>query len=95
MIVSAYGDRSWPDTEADDPVDEESRVPGAITSRKMCDEGDYVLALLAAGTYDLVVTGDNGADFGETLGFVSHVVVVGEPTPTIVDADTDDLEDSL
>ncbi len=71
MIVSVYGDRSWADTEADDPVDEESRSPNAITSGKMDEEGDYVLALLVAGTYDLVVTGYNGADFGEILGLIS------------------------
>ncbi len=36
----------------------------------MCDEGGYVLALLASGTYDLVVTGYNGAAFGEILGLI-------------------------
>ena len=36
----------------------------------MDEEGDYVLAFLAAGTYDLVVTGYNRADFGEILGLI-------------------------
>lgn len=95
IVVFAYEDGTWAAAEADDPVGEESRFPNAITSGKMCDEGDYVLALLAAGTYDLVVTGYNGAYFGEILGFISDVVVVSGPPPTIVDIDTDDLEDSL
>jgi len=95
IIVFAYEDGTWAAAEADDPVGEESRFPNAITSGKMCDEGDYVLALLAAGTYDLVVTGYNGADFGEILGFISDVIVVSGPPPTIVNIDTDDLEDSL
>ncbi|MFO7996840.1 MAG: hypothetical protein R6U93_06860, partial [Dehalococcoidia bacterium] len=73
----------------------ESRFPNAITSGKMDDEGNYVLAFLAAGTYDLVVAGYDGADFGEVLGFVSDVAVVSGPIPTIVDIDTDDLEESL
>jgi len=95
IIVFAYEDGTWAAAEADDPVGEESRFPSAITSGKMCEEGCYVLALLAAGTYDLVVTGYNGAAFGEILGFMSDVVVVSGPTPTIVDIDTDDLENSL
>jgi len=95
IIVLAYEDGTWAPAEADDPNGEESRFPNAITSGKMDDEGDYVLAFLAAGTYDLVVVGYNGADFGEVLGFVADVEVVSGPPPTIVDIDTDDLEDSL
>jgi hypothetical protein len=37
-------------------------------------EGNYVLALLAAGTCDLVVAGYDGADFGEVLGFISNLI---------------------
>jgi hypothetical protein len=57
----------------------------------MCDDGHYTIPLLAAGTYDLVVAGYNGANFGEVLGFVSDVVVESNHT-THQDIDTDALE---
>jgi len=49
---------------------------------------------LAAGTYDLVVAGYNGADFGEVLGFISDVEVESKQN-TSQDIDTDALEPSL
>ncbi len=95
IVVFAYEDGDWTAAEANDPVGEESRFPNAVTSGKMDDEGDYVLAFLAAGTYDLVVAGYNGADFGVVLGFVAGVEVESGPVPTTVDIDTDDLADNL
>lgn len=52
------------------------------------------MALLAAGIYDLVVAGYNGADFGEVLGFISDVEVESTQN-TIQNIDTDALEASL
>lgn len=75
IIVFAYEDGTWTDTEDDEPVYPASRFPNAVNSGKMCDDGHYTIPLLAAGTYDLTVAGCNGADFGEVLGFVSDVVV--------------------
>ena len=95
IIVFAYEDETWVASEAAEPAEGESRFPNAVTSGKMDDEGDYVLAFLAAGTYDLVVAGYNGANFGEVLGFISDVEVVGGPIPTVQDIDTGDLEESL
>ena len=94
IIVFAYEDGTWADTEDDDPVGEESRFPNAVNSGKMCDDGHYRIPLLAAGTYDLVVAGYNGADFGEVLGFVSDVEVESDQN-TSQDIDTDALEASL
>jgi len=88
IIVFAYEDGTWAETEDDDPAGLESRFPNAITSGKMDDEGDYVLAFLAAGIYDLVVAGYDGSAFGEVLGFISDVQVESGPTPTIVDINT-------
>ena len=93
IIVFAYGDGTWAETEDDGPVYPESRFPNAITSGKMDEEGGYRLALLAAGTYDLVVAGYNGADFGEVLGFISDVQVQSKKA-TIQNIDTDALEAS-
>jgi len=94
VIVFAYEDGTWTDTEDDEPVYPLSRFPNAVNSGKMCDDGHYTIPLLAAGTYDLAVAGYNGADFGEVLGFISDVVVEGNKT-TKQDIDTGTLELSL
>jgi hypothetical protein len=94
IIVFAYEDGTWADTEDEEPVYPASRFPNAVNSGKMCDDGHYTIPLLAAGTYDLVVAGYDGADFGEVLGFVSDVEVESEQT-TIQNIDTDALEASL
>jgi len=91
VIVFAYADGTWADTEDDEPVYPESRFPNAVNSGKMCDDGHYTIPLLAAGTYDLVIAGYDGADFGEVLGFVSDVVVESNKT-TKQDINTDTLE---
>ena len=94
IIVFAYEDGTWVEREADEPAGQKSRFPNAITSGKMDDEGDYRLALLTAGNYDLAVAGYNGADFEEVLGFISNVEVESKQT-TIQNIDTDALEPSL
>ena len=94
IIVFAYEDGTWTDTEDDEPVYPASRFPNAVNSGKMCDDGRYTIPLLAAGTYDLVVAGYNGADFGEVLGFISDVVVESNKT-TKQDINTDTLEANL
>ena len=94
IIVFAYENGTWSETEDDDPVYPESRFPNAINSGKMDEEGDYKLALLTAGNYDLAVAGYNGADFEEVLGFISNVEVESKQT-TIQNIDTDTLEASL
>lgn len=94
IIVYAYEDGTWSDTEDDEPVGEEPRFPNAVTSGKMDEESNYTLALLTAGTYDLVVAGFNDDVFGEVLGFISDVEVQSEQT-TAQDIDTSSLEASL
>ena len=94
IIVFAYEDGTWAETEDDDPAGLESRFPNAINSGKMGDESDYRVSFLAAGTYDLVVAGYDGADFGKVLGFISDVQVESEQA-TIQNIDTDALEASL
>ncbi len=93
IIVFAYADGTWTDTEDDEPVAPDPRFPNAIHSGKMCDDGHYTIPYLVAGTYDLVVAGYNGASFEKVLGFVSNVEVVSNRT-TIQHIDTDALEAS-
>jgi hypothetical protein len=94
IIVFAYEDGTWAETEDDEPAGLESRFPNAINSGKTDDEGGYRVSFLAAGTYDLVVAGYDGAAFGEVLGFISDVQVESEQTTT-QNIDTDTLEASL
>jgi len=94
IIVFAYEDGTWADTEDDEPVAPESRFPNAVNSGKMCEDGRYTIPLLAAGTYDLVIAGYSGDVFGEVLGFVSDVVVESNKT-TKQDIDTGALESSV
>jgi len=94
IIVFAYADGTWADTEDDEPVYPASRFPNAVNSGKMSEEGDYRAPFLAAGIYDLAVAGYNGADFGEVLGFISNVVVESNKT-TKQDIDIGALEASL
>jgi len=94
IIVFAYADGTWADTEDDDPVYPVSRFPNAVNSGKMCDDGHYTIPWLAAGTYDLAVAGYNSDAFGEVLGFISDVEVESNKA-TKQDIDTDALEVSL
>ena len=75
VIIYVYDAGTWDDSEDDDPEDQEFRFPNAVTSVKMDEEGNYILALLPTGTYDLVVTGFNDHIFGEVLDFISDVEV--------------------
>ena len=94
IIVFAYEDGTWADTEDDEPVYPASRFPNAVNSGKMCDDGHYTIPLLAAGTYDLAVAGYDGDVFGEVLGFISDAVVESSRT-TKQDIDTGALEAGL
>jgi len=94
IIVFAYEDGTWADTEDDEPVYPASRFPNAVNSGKMCDDGHYTIPLLAAGTYDLAVAGYNGDVFGEVLGFISDVQVQSKKA-TIQNIGTGALEVSL
>jgi hypothetical protein len=93
IVVFAYAHGTWTDAEDDNPVGEESRFPNAVNSGKMCNDGRYTIPFLAAGTYDLVIAGYSGADFGEVLGFISDVVVESNQT-THQNIDTNALEAS-
>ncbi|RKX76844.1 MAG: DUF4382 domain-containing protein [Spirochaetes bacterium] len=93
IIIYAYEDGSWADTEDDDPATEESRFPDAVVSGKVNDDDSYALPYLAGGTYDLVVTEYSGSDFVSTLGFVSDVAVESGKT-TSQDIDTANLDSS-
>ena len=90
IVVFAYEDGDWDISEASDPDEGESRFPGAISSAGVGDDGSYVPAYLAYGTYDLVIAGYDGETFGEVLGTASDVVL--DSNHTSLNITTDNLE---
>lgn len=82
IVVFAYKNGTWADAEANDPSGDAPRFPSAVTSGKPDKSGNYTLALLASGIYDLVVAGFNGEVFGQVLGFVPDIAVQSEKTTT-------------
>jgi hypothetical protein len=81
IVVYAYEDGTWAESEADDPADEETpRFPNAVTSSIACDADCYHLAFLAPGLYDLVVTTSVDSEFQEVLGIVEDVEVESRKT---------------
>ena len=81
IVVFAYEDGTYTESEAADPVDETtSRFPNAVTSGIADDSNSYHLAYLAPGTYDLIVTTSVEGIFQEVLGIVEDVEVESEKT---------------
>lgn len=77
VIVYAYEDGTWNDSEVDAFTD-------SISSADATD-GTYVLPWLATGAYELVVTSqDENGTYLETLAHPTSIAVVAEET-TIVD----------
>jgi len=80
VVIYAYEENIYDESEANDPADEEPRFPNAITS-DMVDENDYYhLAFLAPGSYDLIVTATIDGEYTEVLGIVEDVVVESNQT---------------
>ncbi len=92
LVIYAYTDGTWKDTEDDTPAVDETRFPNAVTSCKVyTDEttGDlmYKLSYLAAGVYDLAVAEyDSTGAYVATKGFVPDVKVESK-TKTIENVD--------
>jgi len=91
IAVFAYEDGAWQDSEMDEPAGDENRFPNAVTSCVVDDEGEFILAFLAAGVYDLVVVEMSEGEFEQVLGFVSHVEVESK-TETVLNIDISTLE---
>ncbi len=83
IVVYAYEANTYEETEADDPAEEESRFPNAVSSDIVDEYGEYKLAYLAAGTYDLVVVAKIEGKFSEVLGIVENAVVESQEKTTL------------
>jgi hypothetical protein len=81
LVIYAYENGTYSNTEDDDPASGNSRFPNAVTSALVDSSGHYILAYLAAGTYDLAVVANNpDGSFNSVLGFVPDVVVTSKMT---------------
>lgn len=80
IVIYAYEAGAYTAEEAADPVGEEVRFPGAVSSDMVCELGVYKIAFLAEGNYDLIVTSFKGDEFGEVLGIIENVAVESRKT---------------
>ncbi len=83
VVVYAYEDGAYDESEAAEPAEEATRFPNAVTSALVCDDGNYRLAFLAAWTYDVVVVNMVDGEFSEVLGLVEDVVVESQKTTSL------------
>ena len=92
IIVYAYTQDSYDESEAQEPAEEEVRFPNTVSSDMVDENGEYHLAYLSAGTYDLIVVSIQDGEFAEVLGVVEGIMVESRET-TIVDIDIDDFQE--
>ena len=81
IIIYAYENGMYSESEAADPVNQNFvRFPNAVTSDDVSVDGNYHLAFLAPGVYDLVVTKSTNGEFIEVLGVVEDLTVESKKT---------------
>jgi hypothetical protein len=84
--IYVYEENTYNNTEADEPANESTRFPNAITSDMVDENGFYYLAFLAAGTYELIVVSTIDGEFEEVLGVVAEInVESGKTTEVQID----------
>jgi hypothetical protein len=83
VVIYAYENGTFELSEANDPEIEETRFPNAVTSDMADDNGDYYLAYLAPGLYDLVVAKTIDGEFAGVLGIVENVLVESKVTTSL------------
>lgn len=89
IVVYAYEDGSYTESEALEPALESPRFPNAVSSDMVCDQNSYHIAFLAPGIYDLAVVANVDGEFSQVLGVVEDVVVESKSTTTqSIDVDT-------
>ena len=80
LVVYTYENGTYESAEANEPVEEQTRFPNAVSSDMVDESGDYYLAYLAAGVYNLVVAAITGEGVVEVLGIVNNVQVESKET---------------
>ena len=90
IVVYTYENGTYENAEANDPAEEQTRFPHAVSSDMVDESGDYYLAYLAAGVYDLVITAITDGASIEVLGVIENVPVESKET-TRLDINISDL----
>lgn len=76
IIVFAYADDTFTESETNEPGDEEVRFANAVTSSTLNEDGAFTLAFMESGTYDLhFASYDENGDFIELIGSSNDVEV--------------------
>jgi hypothetical protein len=83
IIVYAYENGTYGETEANEPAQEATRFPNAVTSDKMDDNNNYLLAYLAPGMYTIVVTSVNEGEFIEIVSMIENIEVKSRETTVL------------
>jgi hypothetical protein len=74
VVVYAYEKGTFNVSEADEPAEGEVRFSNAVTSSAVMETGDYTLAFLQSGEYDLVLVAYNEeGEFVELIGKYENV----------------------
>ena len=90
IVIYAYEEGNYTETEANEPEPETPRFPNAVSSDLVDETGCFHIAFLAPMTYQLVVTANVDGNFSEVLGIVENVLVESKKT-TSVTIDLDNL----
>lgn len=84
VVAFAYENDTYTESEIAEPAPEEVRFPNAVTSAQVDENGDFNLAFISSGTYDIYfATFDENGDFVEVIGNYQNVVVIGGQTTTL------------
>ena len=75
IMVYAYEDGNYTEEQAAAPEEEAVRFPNAVTSWEVNETGNYILAFLAPGAYDLVVVETIDGEFNQVLKIEEDVQV--------------------
>lgn len=76
VIVYAYADGEFKESEMDAPVEGEVRFANAVSSSVVGENGEFTLAFMNAGTYDLyLVYHDENGEFLNLIGSYEDVSV--------------------
>jgi len=75
IMIYAYENDAYTEEEAAEPEEETVRFPNAVTSWEVDENGNYKLAFLAPGTYDLAVVETIEGEFSQVIEIVEDVDV--------------------
>ncbi|WP_010664171.1 DUF4382 domain-containing protein [Marinilabilia salmonicolor] len=89
IMVYAYEDGIYTEEEAAEPEEEAVRFSNAVTNWKVDEEGNYTLAFLAPGAYDLIVVETLEGEFSQVLKVLEDIQVESLEE-TVLDIDIND-----